>query len=492
MNDPPPATYLELEGRLLGNTGWVALGHGGRQVVSFLVILVLARLLDPEDFGLVALAWVVLAFAEQIQETGIGQALIHRRHDVGRAAASALVFSSSVSLLLYGAVFAAAPLFARFLHAPDLVDVLRVMALVLVFRGLGVVPGAILERDLDFRSRTIAELAATIANVSVCLGLAFAGAGVWSLVFGHLALGAVQTTLYWFLVPWRPSLRSANSRTLRELMRFGRFIGAVNVLTIVSNTVDDVVVGRVLGTPSVGVYSVVFRLANFPNVVLGHIVGRPMFSIYSMLQHDPASFRLAYVRNLQRVALVSVPVSVGLAIAAEPIVATLFGDKWLSGVPALRILAVYGLVKTFGAVSAEALKAIGASHLVLMFGVAYVVVAIPALIVLTRQFDLAGAALSMLLAVGASAIPMTALTARRVRLGVGDFARALTPALFCSALLAATLAALLVPAQSMPPAASLAVLVLAGLCVYIAATGLFARSTVLPMWSSLRGGGRNQ
>ena len=483
-----PLSSLELEGRILRNTGWVALSLGASQVASLLAMFVLARLLDPKDFGLVALAWTVLVYVEQIQESGIGQALIYRREDVEAAAASALLFTPVASILLYWVIFAIAPFAARFLHAPDLVDVLRVLALVLVFRGLAVVPRAILERNLDFRSLTIAESVATVAQIGAFVGLAVAGFGVWSLVFGNLVGAALQTALYWLRVPWRPSVGRFSFRILRELARYGRFIGASNFLSVVSNTVDNVVVSRVLGTASLGLYSVAYRLADFPSSAIGHIVGRTMFSVYSTLQHDRASFRHAYVRNIQRLALLAVPASVGLFIAAEPIVATLLGDKWLGAVPALRILAVYGLIKSFGSTSAEALKGFGEPQWGLVFGVIYVVVVIPALIVLTREFGLTGAAVSMLMAIAASSIPAMAVIARKLGLSARELARCLAPSALCSGLLAITLVVLLDSSQSMAPAASLALLVSAGIGVYVAATALFARSVVGPMWLSIRTG----
>jgi O-antigen/teichoic acid export membrane protein len=480
---------LDLEGRILRNTGWVAIGLGGRQIASLLSTLILARLLDPEDFGLVALALTVLYFVEQVQETGVGSALIHRREDVEAAKASALIYSPLAGLVFYGFVFTGAPLLARFLHAPDLTSVLRVMALVLVFRGLGVVPGAILERNLDFRSRTFAEVVAIFPQIGLFLGLAFAGFGVWSLVFGHLAAVATQTALYWVLVPWRPSLRGASRRVLLELMRYGRFVGGATVVTVVSNAIVNVVIGRVLGTASVGLYSVAFRLADFPSSVIGFILGRTMFSVYSMLQHDLAAFRYAYVRNLQRIALLALPLSLGLAIAAEPIVRALLGDKWLPAVPALRILAVCAMMTPFGGVSAEALKGLGKPQWNLVFAVLFITVMIPALVLLTPRFGLEGAAIALVIAIGATVVPAVTVAARSVKLTARDFAQRLAPSVACSALLAATLSALLPESRSMSPAASLAFLVSVGVVVYAAATALFARSVVVPMWLSLRGGG---
>jgi O-antigen/teichoic acid export membrane protein len=484
----PLPSNLELEGRILRNTGWVALGHGGRQVASLLTLFILARLLEPKDFGLVALAWTVLYFADQLQETGIASALIHRRGDIEQAAASALIYTPLFSLLLYGVVFSFAPLVARFLHAPDLTDVLRVMALVLLFRGLRVVPVAILERDLKFRSKVIADLVASFGQICVFLALAFAGLRVWSLVAGYVVAAAIEAALYWLLVPWRPSPRKASRQVLLELLRYGRFVGAANILAVVGDTIDNIVISRVVGTHALGFYAIAFRLADFPTSTIGNIVGRTMFSVYSWVQHDLALFRHAYVRNLQRVALLSLPVSVGLAIAAEPVVAALLGEKWLPAVPALRILAIYAMVKPFGGVAAEALKGIGKPELNLALGVLFVVVVIPTLIVLTRRFGITGAAVSMLIAGFVTVLSALAVIAREVKLQARDLARHLAPSVFCSALLAAALGALLVLSHSLAPAALLALLVSVGLVVYVLATALFARGVVVPMLLSLRSG----
>jgi O-antigen/teichoic acid export membrane protein len=479
---------LELEGRILRNTGWVAVSLGARQVGSILALIVLARILEPRDLGLVALAWTVLSFIGQIQETGLGSALIHRRTDIEAAAATVLIYAPLLSALGYIAVFAVSPLAARFFHAPDLVDVLRVMGLVLVLRGLGVVPGAILERSLDFRSRTIAEVVATFMQIGVFLGLAVAGLGVWSLVIGNLVSQGTQTMLYWLLVAWRPSPRRWSRTILLELIQYGRFIGAANVLSVLNNTVDNIVVGRMLGAFSVGLYSLAFRLADFPVTVIGFVLGRPMFSVFSLLQDDLDAFRHAYVRNLQRIALLSLPASLGLMIAAKPIVATLLGDKWLGAVPALQILAVYGLIKPFAGVAASALNGLGKPHLNLFFGVTYVVVVFPALVLLTPRFGLEGAATSMLIAISVIALPALTVAARELKLSGSEMARALAPCAISSALMAATLAALLPQTDSMGPGSSLALLVAAGLFVYFVATALFARSIVTPMWLSLREG----
>lgn len=476
-----------LDTKIMRGSAWHTLSFGSSQILSVLAMLVLVRLLEPEAFGLFALAWTFLAALESIQGSGLGAALIYRRHGVEQAAASALVFLPAAGLALYGASFAAAPLLARVFHSPDLTDVVRIMAVLLVVRALGVVPGAILERNIDFRSRAKAELSAAFVQVSTSLTLAFTGFGVWSLVFGHIAAGAVGVSLLWLFVPWRPKPADASWRTLRELVRYGRFVAGARVVNLLNNTLDTLAVGRLLGPVLLGFYTVTHRLANLPNAVIAQVVGRVMFSAYSTLQDDLPAFRRAYVQNLQRIALLALPVSVVLVVAAEPVVLALLGERWLVVVTPLRLLALWGLVKSFAGAGGAVWNAAGKPHVDLIFQVLHVLLIVPAVVLLTGRFELTGAALAMLAVDATTGIPGIAVTMRLLRLRARELGRALARPALCSGLLGATLTLLLPTGDSMPSFASLALLATVGLLVYLGSTALFARSVIAPMWASLRG-----
>jgi PST family polysaccharide transporter len=176
----------------------------------------------------------------------------------------------------------------------------------------------------------VCELTGALGQAGVSLGLAFTGFGVWSIVFGQIAGSALQSGLAWAVAPFHPDPRKASWSLLRELVRYGRYVSATNILNIANNTADNVTIGRVLGATSLGFYAVAFRLADFPNTVISHIVGRVMFPIYSLLQNELVRFRRAYIQNLQRIAVLALPVSVTLLVCAEPIVLGLFGQKWRS------------------------------------------------------------------------------------------------------------------------------------------------------------------
>ena len=174
----------KLDSRIMRGSAWVAVSYGGRNVVSLLTTLALVRLLEPKAFGLVALAWTVLVVTDQVQNAGAAAALVYRRHDVERAAASAFVFIVCSSTVLFGLAMVLSPVFASLFHTPDLTNVLRAMSLLLITRAFGTIPLALLERNIDFRTRSVCELTGAFSQAAVSLTLAFTGFGVWSIVFG--------------------------------------------------------------------------------------------------------------------------------------------------------------------------------------------------------------------------------------------------------------------------------------------------------------------
>jgi lipopolysaccharide exporter len=479
-----------LDARILRSAGWVTLGRVGQTAVSTLSLLVLARLLDPKAFGLVALAGAILVVLELLQGSGVGAALIYRRHEVKEAAGSALVFSTLTGVALFGLALVGSPLLARAFGQPDATDVMRGLSVVLLIRGLGIAPTAILERGLNFRAWTVGELAATLAQAVISLSLAFAGLGVWSLVLGSIGAACFRTTTFWFLVPFRPSPRHASWRVLRELVGYGRFVAAGNLVTLFTRTLDNLVVARLLGATALGFYAVAFRLANMPANVFVGVVGRVMFPAYARLQDDRPAFRRAFVQNLQRIALLALPVGVGLAVAGEPIVSALLGDSWLAAVDPLRVLAVYALVRSFASPCGAVYQAAGKPGLVPLLALPMLVVMIPALILLTHRFGATGAAFAMLLAMVCSAVPSLAVALRILGLRTSELARALAPAFLCSGLLAVALALLSEPTRVLPPLPRLATLVAVGGLVYAVSVAVFAREPVARAWLSLRGASR--
>jgi O-antigen/teichoic acid export membrane protein len=480
-------TTQGLETRILRGTGWMALGFGSRQLASWLSMLLLVRLLDPDAFGVVAVAYVIISALVYLRGSGIWAALVFRRTDMDEAASSAFVYVVASSVVIYVVCFATAPLFAWAFHMPELTDVLRVMALMIVFAGVDVVPGAILERELRYAAFARIDLGTAVVQLVASVGLALAGAGVWSLVAGQVSAAAFGAVAIWFVTPWRPSLGLARWSVVRELFRYGRFAGGANIATFLGGVLDTVVVGRVLGATAVGFYSVAFRVATIPESVFSFLIVKAMFPAFSIVQEDREAFRRIFVQHAQRMGLIVLPATIFVALAAEPIVLTLLGDDWSSAITPVRILAVFGFVRALSATTNAVFRGAGQPHVTMWFAIANVVLLLPALVVLTRAYELEGAATAVLVCATVTALPAAARMLRLVGLPLGSLIRTLRPALACSAILALLLAVLIPATSSARPAVSLLVMLAVGGLGYVASTALLARSIVVPMWLDLRG-----
>ena len=200
------------------------------------------------------------------------------------------------------------------------------MALLLITRAFGTIPLALLERNIDFRTRSVCELTGALAQAGRLAQHSPSPASASGASSSARSTGsAVQSGLAWAVAPLHPDPRKAEFGVIRELIRYGRYVSATNILNIANNTGRQRRHRPGARTTALGFYAVAFRLADFPNTVIAHIVGRVMFPVYSLLQNELARFRRAFIQNLQRIAVLALPVSVTILVCAEPIVLGLFG-----------------------------------------------------------------------------------------------------------------------------------------------------------------------
>jgi len=462
------------------------LGYGGGQLISFASTLALARLLDPADFGVVALATILLAILQALQESGMGSALVFGHYDLRIAANTAFVYSSIAGVLLAVAILLLAPVYANVSNVPGAAGILAALSPVLVMRGLMVVPGALLERDLNFRARTKSDLSLNCVQAVVAVSCAVAGLGAWSLVAGQLSGSLTQLVILWSLVAWRPSPRQASRQQLRPMLRYGRYVAAANLTNFLNGTVDKLLIGRLIGAAALGVYAAAWRLADIPVVVIGFVVGRVMFAVYSQIRSDLVAVRREYLANVQRTVLLALPLSVGMAIAAKPIVLALLGDQWAGAITPLRILAVFGFVRLMTAPSGDLLRGTGRSALGFTGTLLFLVLALTWLAVLVPPYGITGAALAMVITIVMTDSVMMAFVFRTIHLRPFDFARALVRPLLASVPLALTLTALVAATDDVSPFLALLVLTAAGILAFGAGLALFARPLVIPIWGALR------
>lgn len=326
-----------------------------------------ARLLDPKDFGLIAMANVLLRFGGYIAQMGVGRALIQRadidEYDVRAAFTSSTLLGSAVAVI----VFATAPLAAAFYQTPEVVPVIRWLALMFVFTGIGSTAQALLRRNLRFRGSGFVEVVAYAVGYAVPgLWLAASGFGVWSLVAATLGQAALASGLAYGLT--RHSVRPVFAlQRHRRLLAYGSKVSAISFLEFIGATLDSLVIGRFGTAAQLGLYNRAYLLASLPTYQVNNGIAKVLFPVLSAGQGDIAAFKATLSRVSVLAIKVVLPVGVGMALAAPEMVGVVLGPQWTEAIPLFAILALglsINLLATFPGIALESLGALRGKALV--------------------------------------------------------------------------------------------------------------------------------
>lgn len=337
---------------------WAALGTLLPKLVTPVVTLVLAAVLTPADFGIVAAALAVVSFGQIVVEMGMGAAVVQRRTQVFEAASLALIFSVTVGLALYAVLWIMAPTIARVYDIGELQSALRVVGVSLVLSALISVPTALLTRELQFRRLFWIGALPQIANALVSLVLALAGGGYWALIGGHLSGRVLNLVLVWKAGRWRPR-PVFDSQLFRSLFAFSAWIFVSGLQSWLFLYADNLLVGYFYGASYLGVYALGFNLAMLLPGMLIAPLASVAYPAFSALQKDPHEVGLS-LQKLQRLAAtILFPVCFGLAALAEPLVMQLYGDKWVGLGWTMGLLAIMPGLSNLWSLNADAYRAIG-------------------------------------------------------------------------------------------------------------------------------------
>lgn len=355
-----------LRGHVARGLTWTVVDTWGRQLLNLLIFILLARLLTPADFGLVALAAVFVAFFQLIVDQGLGDALIQKpnlaRSHLDTAFWAALL--TGVALTAIGIVLAG-PV-ATLLEEPGLTGILQALSLTFLPAAGSSIQIAILRREFRFRGLAMRAIISTAAGGIAGVGLAFYGAGAWALVGQQLVTAVVSLLVLWRASPWRPTLE-VSWTDFRDLFGFGVKVVGSDVLNFLSRNVDNLLIGVVLGTVPLGFYSVGYRILTVTQNMLVNVARRVAFPAFSRLQSDPPRMGRAYFQVTRVAAAVILPGYTGLALIAPEMTTLIFGHRWEASGPVAAMLFLIGPVLTVQAFSGAYLNAHGDPGVVLRF-----------------------------------------------------------------------------------------------------------------------------
>ena len=391
----------ERPARLAGNALiWQAVQMGGVKAISLLRILVLARLLTPLDFGLVAIGTTAMGFLLNVTNFGMIPALVQGEETDEDQYNAAWTIGITRSLLIAAAMIAAAPLIATIFAEPRAVTIIRIVALNPVVEAISSIKLARLNRNLLFKPLSLLRLAdvSVDAVVSIAVAMLF---GIWGLVAGMLAGTATAAVGSYFLAPHRPRL-FFEREAVRPLIRFGRWIFITSLIVMVGSYVLRIVISRQLGAAGLGLYFLAAQLAFLPAEVAGQMVGNVAFPLYSRLQNDIAQATRVFRAILTSLAALLFPICALIIVLAPSLTRDLLGPNWEGTQPVIQVLALVTMIGIFGEAVAPVLKGYGQPYRITLIELIQSTMIISLVWILTERFGLVGAALSWLPAVSLS------------------------------------------------------------------------------------------
>lgn len=318
---------------------WNAIERFSSQGIQFVLTIVIARLLSPGDYGLVAMLGIFMAIAQTMVDSGFSNALIQKKNRTEADYSTMFYFNILAAIFIYFLLFVSAPLIADFYSQPALVNVARVFGLGLITNSFGTIQMTRLMIALDFKKLAVAALLSVIVGGSIGIWMAYHEYGVWTLVVQNLASNLTWTVILWHSTQWRPVWTFSLS-SFKSLFSFGSRLLFSNLLHTVYTNMYSLVVGKFFSASTLGFFNRAYTLGQFPVQNFGNVVQKVLYPIQCRYQDDNSEFNKIFITYLQVSAFLLFPLMVGLAVLSNPIITLLLTEKWLTAAPFLQVLSL--------------------------------------------------------------------------------------------------------------------------------------------------------
>lgn len=450
------------------------------QLIAWTSTFLVIRLLHPEDYGLVAMASVVLAFLSLMNGYGFASSLIQRATVTRQAIRQVFGILLLINLALALAQLALAPAAAVYFHEPRVADLLRVQAVLYLFVPFTALPFALLSRALDYRKLAIANLGGSISGAVAALGFALAGFGVWTLVYAPIVMFGVRAALMTWggrSLVW-PSFAF---RGAGAMIGFGGALTLTQFFWFLQSQSDVFIAGRALDAHRVGLYTTALFLAQMLVSKFVPPLNDVAFATYSEMRREHKPIAPAFAQSVRLIMLVALPFYFGLAITADSLVAAILGEQWLETIPLVRLLAFAMPFMTLQILFAPATNAVDRPWIAVRVAMLGALI-MPASFVIGVQYGIEGMARVWLVGFPLLTAATMALSMSVIGLGLPQLARAIAPALAASLAMAALVVGLGAILPPLPPTTRLAILATTGIAAYGLLLVVFARPLVAELW----------
>lgn len=462
---------------------WSYLSFFLGKLLNFLTTIILARLLVPNEFGLVALCTTAIQYLDILNTSGIDDALIARRDKVEEASNAAFVANVMLGIFTFTLAWFSAPFVASYFKSPGVVDLFRLLAISLPISGLRLVPDALLQRELQFRKKMIPDISRNISKGVVSMILAYLGYGPWSLVWGVLVGEFTSLVLSWWLAKWKPALKFDRQASV-EVAIYGAHIIVVSVAGIILVNVDYLIVGRIFGTLALGLYTMAYRVPELIIRGINHVVAKVSLPILSQMQSDWDALRSVYFGYIRYISIFTMAVGFGLALTSSYFIETFFGMEWSGSIVPMSLIAVALSISSIGYVPGVLYKAINRPDIlnrVALIKIPFIIV----ILLIGSRWGINGVAAGQIVFAIISMLIDSILVNRVIRFSLAEMGRSVAPALFASSVMTGVVW-LGESALSLNGWLGLFVIALMGATAYLLALALFSREVVIQAKKTLQ------
>lgn len=472
-----------LSSKAIQGTLWAYLSFILGKLLTFVSTIILARLLIPEDFGVMGYCLVAVQYLEIINTFGLGVAIISRRDRLEEAANASFIISVLLSLLLYGGAWMLSPLVATFFNSAEVIYLFRVLAVVLPINALGVVPGALIQKELRFRDKVIPDVGRSLAKGLISIVLALGGFGVWSLVWGQIAGETATTITFWLIGRWRPTFRF-HPLVTREILGYGGNIISIGLIGALLTNVDYLFVGRILGAAALGYYTLAYRVPELVIRNINVVISKVALPVLSKLQVDLHQLRSVYFSYLRYTSMIIFPAGIGLAILSPQFVLTFYTGKWAPAIPVMQWISLAITLGSVGYIPGVLYKAINHPEILNKLAIIKLPIAISILWYATR-WDVTGIALGQVFVACINISLDTYMVSKVIQFPPRRVVKALGPSLVGSSAMALAVGSLNI-FLSLTGISGMIVSIAIGIIVYAGVLFIVSRNTMVKAGVMLR------
>jgi len=354
----------DLKSKTIKGVFWSFVEKFGSQFILLISQIILARLLEPRDFGLLGMLAIFIAVSQAFIDSGFDNALIQKKNADQTDFSTVFFFNISIGIVLYLILFFAAPLIADFFRSPQLVDLTRVVCLILVINSFGLIQFVKFKIDMNFKAIAQVVVAANILSAILGVSLALLNFGVWALAAQVMGIYVFRTLLFWIRSSWRPSM-VFSIKSFKGLFNFGSKLLLSGLISQTFENIYLLVIGRMFSATALGFYDQAKKFQQVPVATLAQVVGNVTFPAFSKIQDEDERLRMGFRKLIKLLVFINFPLMIGLAVMAEPLFSIVLGEKWMPSVPYFQLLCIAGMIYTLHSSNLNILKVKGRSDLFL-------------------------------------------------------------------------------------------------------------------------------